>query len=119
MKVFQKLKFRFNYISPEHHPRPFCHIKIFNINNIYKKQELSPKASVKEYLIVRKEGSREVKKPLNYYNLDMIISVGYRIKSYVAARFRIWATERLKEYIVKGFYAFSELINTAEGKEVF
>ncbi len=59
-----------------------------------------PKATVKEYLTVRKEGSREVKKPLNDYNLDMIISIGYRIKSHVATRFRIWATERLKEYIV-------------------
>ena len=62
-----------------------------------------PKTTVKEYLTVRKEGSREVKRLLDYYNLDMIISVGYRIKSHVATRFRIWATERLKEYIVKGF----------------
>ena len=108
MKVFQKLKFRFNYISPEHHPRPFCHIKIFNVNNIDKEQELSPKATVKEYLTVRKEGSREIKEPLSDDNLDMIISVGYRIKSHIAARFRIWATESLKEYIVKGFYAFSD-----------
>jgi len=93
-------------MNPGHHPRPFCHIKIFNVNNIDKEQELSPKATVKEYLTVRKEGSREVKKPLNDYNLDMIISIGYRIKSHVAARLRIWATERLKEYMVKGFYAF-------------
>jgi hypothetical protein len=74
-----------------------------HVNNIYKEQELYPKATVKEYLTVRKEGSREVKRLLDYYNLDMIISVGYRIKSHIATRFRIWATERLKEYIIKGF----------------
>jgi hypothetical protein len=74
-----------------------------HVNNIYKEQELFPKTTVKEYLTVRKEGNREVKRRLDYYNLDMIISVGYRIKSHIATRFRIWATERLKEYIVKGF----------------
>ena len=74
-----------------------------HIQNIYKEGELSPEATVKKYLTVRQEGSREVKRPLDYYNLDMIISVGYRVKSHVATRFRIWATERLKEYIVKGF----------------
>ncbi|WP_299983606.1 virulence RhuM family protein [Desulfobacula sp.] len=74
-----------------------------HVNNIYKEQELFPKTTVKEYLTVRKEGNREVKRCLDYYNLDMIISVGYRIKSHIATRFRIWATERLKEYIVKGF----------------
>jgi len=73
-----------------------------HVNNIYKEQELSPKKTVEEYLTVRKEGSREVKRLLDYYNLDMIISVGYRIKSHIATRFRIWATERLKKYIVKG-----------------
>lgn len=74
-----------------------------HIQNIYGEGELSPEATVKKYLTVRKEGVREVKRLIDYYNLDMIISVGYRIKSHVATRFRIWATERLKEYIVKGF----------------
>jgi hypothetical protein len=54
-------------------------------------------------LLVRSEGEREVKRLVDHYNLDMIISVGYRVKSHVATRFRIWATQRLKEYIVKGF----------------
>lgn len=62
-----------------------------------------PEATVKKYLTVRKEGSREVKRQLDYYNLDMIILVGYRVMSHVATRFRIWATKRLNEYIVKGF----------------
>lgn len=74
-----------------------------HIQNIYEEGELLKDATVKEYLTVRQEGSREVKRSLEYYNLDMIISVGYRVKSRVATRFRIWATERLKEYIVKGF----------------
>jgi len=74
-----------------------------HIQNIYEEGELSPEATVKKYLSIRSEGKRQVKRLLDYYNLDMIISVGYRVKSQVATRFRIWATERLKEYIVKGF----------------
>ncbi|MEA3265929.1 MAG: virulence RhuM family protein [Candidatus Fermentibacteria bacterium] len=74
-----------------------------HIASIYEENELSLKATHKKYLSVRKEGSRQVKRQLDYYNLDMIISVGYRVKSSVATRFRIWATKRLNEYIVKGF----------------
>ena len=74
-----------------------------HIQNIYNEGELEPKATIKESLIVQKEGTRTVKRPQNFYNLDMIISVGYRIKSHVATRFRKWATERLREYIIKGF----------------
>ncbi len=74
-----------------------------HIQNIYDEGELLPAATVKKYLSVRKEGSREVKRQLDYYNLDMIISVGYRVKSHTATRFRMWATKRLNEYIIKGF----------------
>jgi len=74
-----------------------------HIQAIYKERELEPEATVKKFLTVRQEGKREVRRNLDYYNLDMIISVGYRVKSTVATRFRIWATGRLKEYIVKGF----------------
>jgi len=74
-----------------------------HVQNIFEEGELLPEATVKEYLTVRQEGSRQVQRALEYYNLDMIISVGYRVKSHVATRFRIWATQRLKEYIVKGF----------------
>lgn len=74
-----------------------------HIQSIYEEGELSPEATVKKYLTVQKEGSREVRRNLDFYNLDMIISVGYRVKSIIATRFRIWATQRLKEYIVKGF----------------
>ena len=74
-----------------------------HIQNIYNEGELNSESTVKESLTVQKEGSRTVKKPQDFYNLDMIISVGYRIKSHVATRFRKWATERLREYIIKGF----------------
>ena len=74
-----------------------------HILNIYEEAELQPGATHKKFLSVRHEGDRDVKRLLDYYNLDMIISVGYRVKSQIATRFRIWATQRLKEYIIKGF----------------
>jgi len=74
-----------------------------HIRSIYEEGELAPEATVKKYLTVRQEGSRQVQRELEYYNLDMIISVGYRVKSHVATRFRIWATQHLTEYVVKGF----------------
>jgi len=74
-----------------------------HIQSIYKERELVPAATVKKFFTVRSEGGRRVRRELDFYNLDMIISVGYRIKSLIATRFRIWATQRLREYIVKGF----------------
>lgn len=74
-----------------------------HIQAIYGEGELTQEATVKKYLTVQLEGGRQVQRALDYYNLDMIISVGYRVKSHVATRFRIWATQRLREYIVKGF----------------
>jgi len=74
-----------------------------HIQNIYDEGELVQEATHKKFLTVRREGSRDVRRELEFYNLDMIISVGYRVKSLIATRFRIWATQRLKEYIVKGF----------------
>ena len=74
-----------------------------HIQNIYAEGELRPEATHKDFLSVRREGNRDVQRRLEFYNLDMIISVGYRVKSAVATRFRQWATERLREYIVKGF----------------
>ena len=79
-----------------------------HIQNIYEEGELAPEATVKKYLTVRREGSREVNRLLDYYNLDMIISVGYRVKSHVATRFRIWATQKLTEFIIKGFVLDSD-----------
>lgn len=74
-----------------------------HIKSVYEEGELDSEATHKKYLSVRQEGARRVQRELDYYNLDMIISVGYRVKSHVATRFRIWATQRLTEYIVKGF----------------
>ncbi len=74
-----------------------------HIRNIYEEGELNNEATVKEFLTVQTEGGRSVQRKIEYYNLDMIISVGYRVKSNVATSFRQWATQRLKEYIIKGF----------------
>ena len=74
-----------------------------HIKNIFDEEELSENSTVKEFLTVQKEGNRNVERKVKYYNLDMIISLGYRIKSKVATNFRKWANERLKEYIIKGF----------------
>ena len=74
-----------------------------HIKNIFDEEELNSFSTVKEFLIVQKEGNRTIERKVKYYNLDMIISLGYRIKSKVATNFRIWATERLKEYMIKGF----------------
>ena len=74
-----------------------------HVQNIYEEVELIEEATHKKFLSVRQEGNRQVKRNLDYYNLDMIISVGYRVKSLIATRFRIWSTQLLKEYVVKGF----------------
>ena len=74
-----------------------------HIRAIYEEGELTQEATHKKYLLVRQEGTRQVQRELDYYNLDMIISVGYRVKSHVATRFRQWATQRLTEYVAKGF----------------
>lgn len=74
-----------------------------HIDNIYIDEELSKEATNKKFLLVRQEGSRQVKRNIDHYNLDMIIALGYRIQSQVATRFRRWATHRLHEYIQKGF----------------
>jgi hypothetical protein len=85
-----------------------------HINSIYEEGELLAEATVKKYLTVRQEGSREVKRLLDYYNLDMIISVGYRVKSHVATRFRIWATQQLTEFIRKGFLLDDERLKNPD-----
>ncbi|MCL2124118.1 MAG: virulence RhuM family protein [Desulfovibrionaceae bacterium] len=85
-----------------------------HINNIYEEGELRPEATHKEYLSVRQEGARQVQRRLDHYNLDMIISVGYRVKSHVATRFRIWATQRLREFIIKGFVLDDERLKNPD-----
>ena len=74
-----------------------------HISNIYKDNELPKDSTCKKFLQVQNEGARSVKRNIDHYNLDMIIALGYRVQSEVAVRFRIWATQRLHEYIQKGF----------------
>lgn len=86
-----------------------------HIKNIFDEGELEENSTVREFRIVRREGSREVARNIKHYNLDMIISLGYRIQSKVATHFRRWATERLKEYIVKGFTMDDERLKGQAG----
>jgi len=74
-----------------------------HLKNIYQDKELDAKATTEDYSVVRQEGRREVKRRLKHYNLDAIISVGYRVNSKKGTQFRQWATARLKEYLVKGY----------------
>ena len=74
-----------------------------HLDNIYRDNELPRDATIKKFFIVQTEGTRQVKREIDHYNLDVIIALGYRVQSDIAVRFRRWATERLHEYIQKGF----------------
>jgi len=90
-----------------------------HLKNIYQEGELAEEATCKDFLQVQTEGSRQIRRNRRFYNLDAIISVGYRIKSHVATRFRQWATLRLREYIIKGFTLDDERIKQAGGGNYF
>ena len=85
-----------------------------HIKNIYKEGELKESSTIRKFLIVQKEGIRQVERETDFFNLDMIISVGYRVKSSVATAFRQWATLRLREYIVKGFVMDDERLKNPD-----
>lgn len=85
-----------------------------HVKNIFEERELEQSATVKKFLTVQKEGSREVSRDIEYYNLDLIISVGYRVKSSIATAFRQWATAHLREYIVKGFVLDDERLKNPD-----
>ena len=85
-----------------------------HLKNIFEEGELEEDATCKDFLQVQKEGNREVKRKQKFYNLDAIISVGYRIKSHVATKFRQWATQHIKEYIVKGFVLDDERLKNPD-----
>ena len=74
-----------------------------HIKHIFEEEELEQARTVRKFRTVQKEGNKDVEREIEYYNLDVIISVGYRVKSHRGTQFRIWATQRLREYIVKGF----------------
>ena len=86
-----------------------------HIGNIYDEGELDKISTCRDFRQVRKEGNRNVSRDIPFYNLDMIISLGYRIKSKIATDFRKWATERLKEYIIKGFTMDNERLKNLGG----
>ena len=90
-----------------------------HLKNIYETGELQSEATVAKFATVQNEGGRSVSRDLEYYNLDAIISVGYRVNSIRGTQFRIWATERLKEYIVKGFTLDDQRLKEPEGGRYF
>jgi hypothetical protein len=90
-------------------PPPRAHFAVFD----------SPEATVAKSATVQREGEREVTREVEFYNLDVIISVGYRVKSPRGTQFRIWATQRLREYIVKGFTLDDERLKRAGGGNYF
>lgn len=85
-----------------------------HLKNIYQEGELQEDRTCKDFLQVQQEGTRTVQRQVNYYNLDAIISVGYRIQSQVATRFRQWATQHIREYIVKGFVLDDERLKNPD-----
>lgn len=90
-----------------------------HIINVYQEGELALEATCRKFRQVRMEGKREVNREIESYNLDVIISVGYRVKSVQGTQFRIWATGRLKEYIIKGFALNDERFKTGNSMNYF
>lgn len=89
-----------------------------HIDNIYKEEELNKNSTIKESLIVQQEKGRLIKRNINYYNLDVIISVGYRVKSKTGTAFRIWATKILKQYLLKGYILNEKRLLEQQKKEI-
>jgi len=85
-----------------------------HINNVFKEGELAQEATVAKIATVQQEGDRTITRKVDYYNLDVIISVGYRVKSHRGTQFRIWATQTLREYLVKGFVINDERLKGTE-----
>lgn len=90
-----------------------------HVANIYQERELQAESTVRNFRTVQNEGHRQVTRKLAYYNLDAIISVGYRVKSHRGTQFRIWATQRLREYLIKGFTLDDERLKKAGGGNYF
>ncbi len=90
-----------------------------HIKNIFEEGELEASSTVKDFLTVQTEGKREVQRKIKLFNLDVIISIGYRVKSTQGTRFRIWATQRLKDYIIKGFALNDERFKSGTSMNYF
>ena len=87
------------------------HTITYHLKEIYQSGELQIDSTTRKIRVVQQEGKREVSRELDFYNLDAIIAVGYRVNSYQATQFRIWATNTLKEFIIKGFVMDDERLN--------
>ena len=90
-----------------------------HIANVYDERELSREATIRKFRIVQDEAGRQVTREIEFYNLDVIISVGYRVKSVRGTQFRIWATQRLREFLVKGFVMDDERLKDGRGPDYF
>ena len=90
-----------------------------HIRNVFESEELKPDSTVAFFATVQNEGGRKVERNIAYYNLDVIISVGYRVNSHRGVQFRIWATQVLREYLVKGFAMNDDLLKRAGGGNYF
>ncbi len=93
----------------------------YHLKEIFNSKELDEKATIRKIRIVRRKGSRNVGREVDFYNLDAIIAVGYRVNSYQATQFRIWATKTLREFIIKGFVLDDERLKQGRhfGKDYF
>ena len=87
--------------------------------NIFQEGELAPEATVKESLTVQTEGNRQVERTISYFNLDLILAIGYRVRSPRGTQFRQWATTHLREFIVKGFVMDDERLKNPGGWDYF
>ncbi len=117
MKVEVRLEDQTVWLSQQHMSDLFQTTQqniSLHLQNIYEEGELQREATHKEFLSVRQEGGRSVQRRVDFYNLDAIISVGYRVKSAIATRFRIWATQKLREFIVKGFVLDDERLKNPD-----
>ena len=90
-----------------------------HIKAIFEEEELNPISTVRNYRTVQKEGIREVERDIEYYNLDMIIAIGFRVRSSTGTKFRIWANDKLKEYITKGFVLNDERFKNGNSMSYF
>ncbi|MFN8905289.1 MAG: virulence RhuM family protein [Pseudanabaena sp.] len=93
----------------------------YHLKEIYQSGELEPDPTARKFRVVQREGSRDVTRQIDFYNLDVVIAVGYRVNSYQATQFRIWATNTLKEFIIKGFVMDDERLKQGKnfGKDYF
>ncbi|MGI8908889.1 MAG: virulence RhuM family protein [Candidatus Sumerlaeaceae bacterium] len=90
----------------------------YHIKSILENGELDPKATIRKYRIVQREGQRQIEREVEHYSLEMVLAVGYRVRSHVGTEFRQWATVRLKEYMIKGFVMDDERLKNPPGPDV-